>query len=283
MNYRHAYHAGNFADVIKHVILISLIDALRKKDKAFCYIDTHAGAGCYDLQSDSPNKTREYEGGIEKIIRADHPPALIKQYLDCMHAINNKLTNSQFSSLRYYPGSPMIANAFTRPHDRLIACELQPQEYATLKSTFLGNKKVAVHHTDGFLGLKAFLPPVERRGLILIDPPFENPDEFTRIVQSLSSALKRFESGVYAIWHPIKELKQVERFYHSLDTHLDKPIYQIELTIYPDIPSHLNGCGMTIINPPFQFAESIEKILPWLWQTLSVDGAGRYRSFYLKK
>jgi 23S rRNA (adenine2030-N6)-methyltransferase len=282
MNYRHAYHAGNFADVIKHIVLINLISAMHKKDKSFCYIDTHAGAGCYDLFADSPNKTKEYEGGIEKIIRADHPPALIKQYLDCIHGINNKLTGSKYASLRYYPGSPLIARAFARAHDRLIACELQPQEYEKLRTTFLGDKQVAVHHTDGFLGLKAFLPPPERRGLILIDPPYENPDEFTRIAQSLPAALKRFETGVYAIWYPIKEHNQVERFYRSLESRIEKPITVIELTIYPDLPHHLNGCGMAVINPPFQFTETTKEILPWVWQALAVNGAGMHKVLNLR-
>ncbi|MBV9576800.1 MAG: 23S rRNA (adenine(2030)-N(6))-methyltransferase RlmJ, partial [Gammaproteobacteria bacterium] len=181
MNYRHAYHAGSFTDVIKHTILIMLMEALARKESPFCYIDTHAGAGYYNLSAESAAKNKEYLGGIEKIIQQDNPPPIIKRYLDCIHHINNQLTHTQFSSLKFYPGSPMIARHFLRAHDKIIACELQAQEYQLLKNTFAGDKQVAIHHMDGFLGLKAFLPPQERRGLVLIDPPYENPDELMHI------------------------------------------------------------------------------------------------------
>ena len=281
MNYRHSFHAGSFTDVVKHIVLLALLDAMTRKETPFCYIDTHAGTGDYDLLSDDAQKTKEYMGGIEKVIHGENPPPLIKRYIECVHHINSQLTGVKFSSLRYFPGSPVIARYFARAHDRIIACELQPQEYQSLKNTFMHDKRVAVHHMDGFLGLKAFLPPEERRGLILIDPPYENPDEFTRIAHSLPIALKRFETGIYAIWYPIKEKIQVERFYHTLKQQISRPILAIELTTYPDLPSHLNGCGLAIINPPYQFAESIENILPWLWKALTINDQGGYRSFLL--
>jgi 23S rRNA (adenine2030-N6)-methyltransferase len=282
MNYNHAYHAGNFADVIKHVILTALITSLKRKDTPFCYIDTHAGAGYYDLASDFALKSKEYVNGIEKIIQQDNPPPLVKLYLDAVHNINNKLTQSKYASLRYYPGSPMLARYLMRPHDRMIACELQPQVYQTLKTTFAGDKQVATHHADGFLGLKAFLPPHERRGLVLIDPPYENPDEFTRIAHSLPTALKRFESGVYAIWYPIKDKSQVERFYRAIKDHINHEVLAIELSTYPDLPNHLNGCGLVVINPPWQFDQSINDILPWLWKSLTINNQGGYRTYKLK-
>lgn len=282
MNYRHAYHAGSFTDVVKHISLTALITSLARKETPFCYIDTHASIGYYDLFAEFALKTKEYTTGIEKIIAKDNPPALVKRYLDCVHKINNQLTESKFSSLRYYPGSPLIARYLLRPHDRIIACELQREEYELLRNTFAGDKQVAIHHMDGFLGLKAFLPPHERRGLVLIDPPYENPDEFTRIAHSLPIALKRWETGVYAIWYPIKEKNQVERFYQTLNQQIHRPILAIELTIYPDIANHLNGCGMVIINPPWQFDESINEILPWVWNALSINDQGGYRSYFLK-
>jgi 23S rRNA (adenine2030-N6)-methyltransferase len=281
MNYRHSYHAASFTDVVKHVILTTLLTAISRKDSAFCYIDTHAGIGYYDLFSDFAKKTKEYESGIEKVIQQDNPPPLVQRYLDCVHKINNELSHSNFASLRYYPGSPMIARYLARPHDRIIACELQRQEYETLREAFDGDKQVAVHHLDGFLGLKAFLPPHERRGLVMIDPPYEDPDEFTRIAHSLPIALKRWENGIYAIWYPIKERVQVERFYRTLKQDLKQPILAIELTTYPDLPSHLNGCGMVIINPPFQFDNTVNELLPWLWKALSNNGEGSYRCDFL--
>lgn len=282
MNYRHAYHAGNFLDVVKHVTLTALILSLSKKEAPFCYIDTHAGIGYYDLFSEFSKKTREFEGGIEKIIQQPQPPFVVKHYLDCVHKINNELTHSKFGSLRYYPGSPMIARYLARPHDRIIACELQPQEYQTLHHTFAGDKQVAVHHMDGFLGLKAFLPPKERRGLVLIDPPFESSDEFTQIAKSLRTGLKRWETGVFAIWYPVKDPYAIARFYRSLNENIERPIFKIELTSYPDIPNHLNGCGVAIINPPWQLDQTMNEILPWLWKSLTINGQGSYLTSFVK-
>lgn len=281
MNYRHVYHAGNFADVVKHVILTMLITSLQRKETPFCYIDTHAGTGYYDLLSDFASKSKEYTGGIEKVIQQNDAPPIVKKYLYCVHQINNKLTNSKYASLRYYPGSPMIARQLIRPIDKIIACELQPEEYQSLRNTFSGDKQVAIHHMDGFLGLKAFLPPTERRGLVLIDPPYENPDEFTRIAHSLPISLKRWETGVYAIWYPIKEKIQVERFYRALKQSVKQPVLAIELTIYPDLLNHLNGCGLVIINPPWQFHEAVNEMLPWLWKSLTINNQGGFTTLLL--
>ncbi len=282
MNYKHIYHAGNFADVTKHIILLALINCLKRKDKAFCYLDTHAGSGYYDLSSSLANKTKEFELGIEKIIQAEHPPTLVKEYLTCVHDINNKLTQSKFASLRYYPGSPLIARHLLRAHDRIVACELHPEEYQSLRATFQNDKQVAVHHTDGFLGLKAFLPPKENRGLILIDPPYEDPDEFNRIAHSMVAPLKRFESGVFAIWFPIKEKVQVERFYRTLQSQVKLPILAVELTIYPELANHLNGNGVVIINPPYQLDTNLQNILPWVWKALTINNQGSFNAFFLE-
>lgn len=176
----------------------------------------------------------------------------------------------------------MLARYLVRPHDRIVACELQPQEYRALSSAFAGDKQVAVHHMDGFLGLKAFLPPPERRGLILIDPPYEDPAEFTRIAQTLPVALKRFNTGIYAIWYPIKEKAEINSFYRALKQSISLPIYSIELTIYPDLPQHLNGSGMIIINPPWQLEDTMKEILPWLWNSLSINHQGAYNAQLLK-
>lgn len=282
MNYRHIYHAGNFADVTKHIILTLLITALTRKSTPFCYIDTHAGIGYYDLFSEFASKKKEYQNGIEKIIQAENPPPAVKQYIRAVHQINNQLTGAKFASLRFYPGSPMIVRSLIRANDRIIVSELHPEDYQTLKNTFAHDKAVSCHHLDGFLSLKAFLPPREKRGLVLIDPPYENPSEFSHILHALSSAMKRWKNGIYAIWYPIKESKEVARFHQSLQEMIDLPILGVELTIYPDLPQHLNGCGLVIINPPYQFDEDVDKILPWLWKSLTINQQGRYRSFRLK-
>lgn len=282
MNYRHLFHAGNFADVLKHVVLVALITSLARKNTPFCYIDTHAGRGYYDLFSDLAAKTKEYENGIEKIIHHENPPTIVKSYLYYVHQLNNKLTQSKYSSLRYYPGSPLIARSLIRPTDRIVACELQPDEYQSLRNVFIDDKQVNIHHMDGFLGLKSLLPPKERRGLILIDPPYENPDEFSRIAHSLPLALKRFETGIYAIWYPIKEKMAVERFHRSMRAATPLPILIVELTTYPDLPNHLNGSGIAIVNPPWQFNDLIQEILPWLWNALTNNKQGFYRAYFLK-
>lgn len=282
MNYRHSYHAGNFADVVKHVCLIALMQSFMQKNTPFCYLDTHAGTGIYNLSLENSQKTQEYLGGIEKIIAADNPPPLIKTYLDCVHKINNRYAGSNFASLEYYPGSPLIARSLLRPHDRMIACELQVDEYQLLKKTFAGDKQTAIHHNDGFLGLKAFLPPHEKRGLILIDPPYEDPDEFSHIALSLPAALKRFANGVFAIWYPIKEKALLAKFHRSLLQHISQPIYVVELTIYPDLPQHLNGCGLAIINTPWQFDTAMEATLPWLWKALTINDQGEFKAYPLK-
>lgn len=281
MNYLHSYHAGNFCDVVKHICLIALLESLMRKPTPFCYIDTHAGTGCYDLFSEFSTKTKEYENGIEKIIQHANPPLLIKKYLDLVHTLNNKLTGSKISSLRYYPGSPLIARDLLRAHDRIVACELHPNEYQSLRNQFDGDTQMNLHHMDGFLGLKAFLPPKERRGLILIDPPYEDPDEFAHIARMLPIALRRFETGIYAIWYPIKEQTHVEKFYSAMKKNIAKPVFIVELTIYPDIPQHLNGCGMAIINPPYQFDELMRHTMPWVQKALSINGEGHYKTAFL--
>lgn len=282
MNYRHSYHAGSFTDVVKHVILTALMASFSRKDTPMCYIDTHAGIGYYDLFTEHSRKTMEYQGGIKKVIAQENPPPLIQRYLDCVHKINNHLTQSEFASLRYYPGSPMVARYLARPHDRIITCELQPQEYQALKAAFAGDKQTAVHHADGYASLKALLPPQERRGLVLIDPPYESTEEFTNAVHALEAALKRWPTGIYATWYPIKDQTQINRFYHNLRKITDLPILSIELTIYPDLPQHLNGTGMAIINPPWQFNEQMAEILPWLWKALTINGQGAYRAEFIK-
>jgi 23S rRNA (adenine2030-N6)-methyltransferase len=216
---------------------------------------------------------------------------LVKHYLDCVQQINNELTNSHHASLRYYPGSPKLARYLIRPQDRIILCELQPEDYQLLRLTFSGDKQVAVHHLDGYLGLKAFLPPRENRGLVLIDPSYESSwspvrkdsvDDFIRIIDSLSVALKRWEKGIYAIWYPIKEKSLVTRFYRSLRKKVTQPIFKIELTCYPDIPNHLNGSGVAIINPPWQFDQTMNQTLPWLWKALTINNQGGYATSFLK-
>ena len=276
MNYRHSYHAGSFTDVFKHAILVSLIQSLLQKSTPFCYLDTHAGAGYYDLFAETTQKNKEFESGIAKVFYEKGPPAF-KHYLRCIQKINARFSGSALSSLRYYPGSPSIMRYFLRSHDRMILTELHPQEYQILKKDFAGTKQASVHLLDGYQGLKAFLPPKERRGLILIDPPYERPNEFAHIISMLPMALKRFSSGIYAIWYPIKTRSEIDVFHHALKETVKQPVLIAELSIHPENSALLNGSGMAIINPPWQIEQQILEYLPWLWKMLSVQGQGRYQ------
>lgn len=278
MNYRHGYHAGSFTDTFKHAVLVSLIQSLSQKDGAICYLDTHAGAGHYDLFAEAAQKSLEFETGITKLFHETNPPELLIPYLNCIQKINARFSGLALSSLRYYPGSPSIIRYFLRSQDRMILTELHPQEYTALKKEFARTKQASVHLLDGYQGLKAFLPPKERRGLILIDPPYERPHELTELTALLSMALKRFATGVYAIWYPIKDRIEIERFHQSLKENIQKPILIAELSIYPEnSPVHLNGSGMAIINPPWQLDEQLLVYLPWLWKQLSVHNQGQYQ------
>ncbi len=270
MNYRHGYHAGGFADVFKHIILIRLLKALLSKEKPFCYLDTHAGAGKYAFASEFMQKGKESEGGIVKLFNllGSDTPFIIQEYLELISNIDYP---------EYYPGSPLIAQTLLRRMDRGILVELHPEEYKTLKENFKEDKRIAVHHQDGYEALKAFLPPKERRGLILIDPAFEKNSEWDLIMQGLRDALTKFATGIYAIWYPIKDPKIVQKFIHAI-TELHLPnLIKTEFSLYPsDTALTLSGCGMLIINAPWQFAEELQTWLPWLWQVLSIEKKGYY-------
>lgn len=275
MNYSHAYHAGNFADVFKHAILISLIESLQRKDKGFCFIDTHAGAGLYDLTQVSSQKSKEYASGIG-LLWEDRPDAGLQTYMTCLEKINPN------QKLRYYPGSPLIAEMLLRPDDRMVLSELHPSVYQTLKDHFAHHKQVSTHRLDGYQSLKAFLPPKERRGLILIDPPYEQSNEFAQLLETLPLALKRFATGVYAVWYPIKDRPPLDRFYQAMKKAIPHPMLIAELCIYPETSAqHLNGCGMLIINPPWELDKQINSYLPQLWSILSHNNLGHQRIFNL--
>lgn len=271
MNYRHIYHAGNFADVFKHILLIAITQSFLHKDTPFCYIETHAGKGQYDLLSDEAQKSKEFENGINKIWHHSHPPAVIRDYLQSIQYLNENQKN------HFYPGSPFFVKTFLRHHDRMILSELHPAEYVSLKYFFSKDARISIHHQDGYQSLKAFLPPKERRGLVLIDPPYENQHEFEDLLKIIPETLKRWETGVYALWYPIKNRLTTDRWLKACKEKIKRPLLIAELSIYPDdIFLQLNGCGMLIINPPWQLEHTLQKILPWLWKVLSINQQGRY-------
>jgi 23S rRNA (adenine2030-N6)-methyltransferase len=262
MNYRHAFHAGNFADVFKHAIMVGLLESLKAKQTPFCYVDTHAGAGRYDLRSEEARKTREHEAGILRLLHATRLPAWLHIYLNLVRALNTG-TNHE---LTVYPGSPLIANLLLREQDRAVLCEMHPAEAEKLKALFAGDARVGVHRRDGYAALAALLPPKERRGVVLIDPPFEaQEDEFRHIEAALLPALQRWPGGIYAIWYPIKLRQHTLPFQRWFARQDIRNALCAELLLHPDNSAlRLNGCGMIIINPPWKFERSLQDLLPLL-------------------
>jgi 23S rRNA (adenine2030-N6)-methyltransferase len=261
MNYRHGYHAGNYADVLKHVVLVELLRLLTAKDKKLFVLDTHAGAGGYDLAAGLAMRTREAEAGIQRLMAMPRTgmPAAVARYLAAVAAYDRKFGRGE--GLRHYPGSPRLVRAVLRPGDRFVACEMHPEEALSLKREFAGDRAVEVRQADGYHALKAMLPPVERRGLIVIDPPFEKPDEFEVLARGLKHALRRFATGCYAIWYPIKDEPAVAAFKETL-AGLKTLILEAHLNAVVD--GKLGACGMTVINPPWTFQEAMAEALPRL-------------------
>lgn len=275
-SYRHAFHAGNFADVFKHVLLIQLIDALQRKDKPFRVFDTHAGAGRYDLYAAPALKNREYQGGISRLWdRQDLGPEL-SAYQAQVRALNPDGT------LRWYPGSPRLIRNRLRPADRLTLTERHPSDFPVLKAEFAGDRQVVAQHTDGYASLKALLPPPERRGLVFIDPAFELRDEFERLTKAVQTIHRRWATGMIAIWYPILNREPSLRFQQNLQELAIPAILCAELGLYPyNRPTGLHGCGMIIINPPWMLDEKLDRVLPELLAALQTGESGQTRLEWL--
>jgi 23S rRNA (adenine2030-N6)-methyltransferase len=263
MNYRHVYHAGNFADVVKHAVLARLVEYLKLKDKAFRVIDTHAGVGLYDLSSEEAQKTGEWRSGIARLLDARLAPeaaTLLAPYLDAVKAVNPD------GGLLRYPGSPLIVRGLLRKQDRLSAIELHPQDSAALKTLFADDYQVRVLELDGWLALGAHLPPKEKRGLLLVDPPFEKEGEFDRLAEGLKKAYRRWPGGIYALWYPAKDRRAVKAFREALAGSGIAKVMDIRFDIRPPAAGELrlDGTGMIVVNPPFTLEKELAAILPAL-------------------
>jgi 23S rRNA (adenine2030-N6)-methyltransferase len=261
MNYRHAFHAGSFSDCMKHALLVWLIDALQAKPAPIFVLDTHAGAGRYDLESGPAQRTGEWRQGIDRLL--DTPPPALARYLGFIR------------TLRLYPGSPALIRAMLRPDDRLACCEMQPDDVFELRRHFARDPQVAVHQRDGWEAVGALLPPKERRGLVLIDPPYENPEEFSDLVASLATAHARFRTGVFAAWYPIKHRAPVRGFFTALEQTGMRDIVAAEFLLRePVMPDRLNGCGLLVVNPPFHFERDTPAILQALLERVGRNERG---------
>ena len=286
MNYRHLYHAGNYADVFKHVLLLQLISAMQRKDKGFLYLDTHAGRGGYDLNAtatlpDGRERQPEWPGGIGRLWAEMTPPALLAQYLDVVRGGNIR-QGAPDSVLQYYPGSPWIAQSQLRMQDRAALCELRDDDAEALEQDFSNQPNVSVHAIDGYTALRAMLPPKEKRALVLIDPPFESTREFADILGGLREALRRFPSGVYAVWYPITERTRSDWFHRDALALGLPPALVAELQIASDSAEvRMKGCGLLILNPPWQIETAIRTVLPLLLERLMLDEGAAIRVSWL--
>jgi len=269
MNYRHAFHAGNHADCLKHALLLVLLQGFKRKPTPFRVLDTHAGRGTYDLGAEEARRSGEWLRGAGRLQAVTDGP--LAPYLAALHAAGFP---------RAYPGSPALVRAALRPDDRLVCCELQPEEHAALKAAFAGDRQVAVHRRDGYEALRAFTPFPEKRGLVLIDPPFERPDEFDTLATGVVTTNKRFRNGVVAAWYPIKHRAPVRAFHQALRDADVRDIVAAELHLRePTDPQRLNGSGLLVVNPPYGFEEAATAILDALVEGIGDGEAGQGRAF----
>ncbi len=272
MNYRHIYHAGNFADVFKHIVLILTADYLRKKDKPFFALDTHAGLGKYDLYSEQALKTGEAAQGVARLYGTDHKklPPLIRRYFSFFPRYNRD------RDLRTYPGSPLILRDTLREQDRLVANELHPDDYKALRNTLGGDDRIRVIQEDAYQTLKAMLPPPERRGLVLIDPPFEARNEFETMVTGLEEAHRRWATGIYLLWYPIKDRAAVDTFHQAVKDLAIPDCKALDFILNePKEEGGLFGCGLLTVNAPWTLTDDLNAVMPWLIENLT-QGQGRF-------
>ena len=280
MNYRHAFHAGGFADVIKHIVLVRMLIYLQEKPAAFRVIDTHAGAGVYDLAGDEASRGGEWLTGIARIMQArfsETTMPLMKPYLDIVRAFN------PHAPLKTYPGSPLIARALLRPQDRLTACEVEPKARKQLIDALRRDTQARVVDLDGWTALPAFVPPKERRGLVLIDPPYEQKDEFDRLASGFAEAFAKWPTGSYLLWYPVKSRRVTD----DLARHVAQAVagstpsgkaLRLEFSVAPrTAEAGLTSAGLLIVNPPWTLAGELKAILPELERPLGRGGAGRFR------
>ncbi|SKA18587.1 23S rRNA (adenine(2030)-N(6))-methyltransferase RlmJ [Photobacterium toruni] len=271
LSYRHSFHAGNHADVVKHIVQSLILDALKQKDKPFVYHDTHSGVGRYDLQDERSEKTGEFKQGIARIWSRDDIPTEIATYIDAIKALNNN------DELRYYPGSPKVARAQIRDQDRMVLTELHPSDFPLLLQEFRGDRQVKMYQEDAFARLKASLPPKERRGVVLIDPPYELKHEYQDVVKAIKQSYQRWATGTYAIWYPVVYRETIDNMLQGLKDLNIRNILQIELGVEPDTEERgMTASGMIVINPPWKLASQMEQILPWLQHAIAPNH-GHYK------
>lgn len=278
MNYRHAFHAGNHADVYKHLVVSRILRLMQRKDTPFAYLDSHAGVGLYDLQADPAQRTGEWTQGIGRLWQRDDLPSLAEDYLAVISQLNPD------GELRYYPGSPELARRLTRSQDRLLLNELHPEDGRQLQANMGRERRISVHQNNGWLMPRAFLPVTEKRGVLLIDPPFEKLDDPVHCVTALEEAIGRMRQTVVVIWYPVKLRTQLKRFFQSLQKTSAPKLLCAELWVHPcDDAQRLNGSGLIIANPPWPLADELSQLLPWLAEELAQSEGGWHLQWLIEE
>jgi 23S rRNA (adenine2030-N6)-methyltransferase len=276
LSYRHSYHAGNFADVLKHTVQTLIIEELNQKAKPYVYIDTHAGAGRYDLSSENSTKVGEYKLGIEKIWNLENPDKLLNPYINIIKKLNPTPT------IKQYPGSPLIAKLLMPNSYRLELSELHPTDFNLVQKEFDKFKNVRIQKIDGYKALDSLLPPIQRRGLILIDPPYELKSEYQDTIKAIKSSYKKFSTGIYALWYPVIHRNATESFCNQFKMLGIKKILRIEMNVRMDSDEYgMTGTGMIIINPPWKLYNQIQEILPCLLNNLKQDPSANVKVEWL--
>jgi 23S rRNA (adenine2030-N6)-methyltransferase len=269
VNYRHAFHAGNHADVLKHAVLLYCLDALKRKETPFAVLDTHAGRGLYDLGGPEAERSPEWRDGVGRLWNWPDPPPLAVRYLEAIRGFNAD------GELRTYPGSPALATTALRDNDVLMACELHPEDRAALRRALPRKSNVQVHERDGWEALGALLPPAQRRGLVLIDPPYEEPDELGRAASALGAALKRFGHGMYLWWRPLKSEAALDAADAEILKHGPRETLRADLWIAaPQRDGRLVGSSVYLVNPPFGLREAFSEALPFFADALTKGQSG---------
>ncbi len=269
LSYRHSFHAGNHADVLKHTVQSLIIESLKEKDKPFLYLDTHAGAGRYQLSGEHAERTGEYLEGIARIWAQESVPEELKTYLEAVSALNPR------GDLRFYPGSPLIAAHLLRDHDKLNISELHPSDFPLLRNEFSRDNRARVVREDGYQQLKSQLPPSFRRGFVLIDPPYELKSDYQAVVKGIQEGHRRFATGTYAVWYPVVLRQQIKRMVKDFQATGIRKILQIELAVRPDSDQRgMTASGMIVINPPWKLESQMKSVLPWLHNVLVPEGTG---------
>lgn len=270
LSYRHGFHAGNHADVLKHLVLVRALQLMQKKPKPLCYLDTHAGGGAYSLTSAQADKTAEFRAGIGRLWDESEVPAPVTAYLEQVRHFSG-------AQLTRYPGSPQLASQLLGATDRILLHDLHRTELRSLERLFGRDRRVRIREEDGFAAGVSNMPPRERRGLMLIDPPYEIKTDYERVVKLLQDAHRRFSTGVFALWYPVVERARIDRLERALQKSGIRRIDLYELAVRADAEPGMGASGMVVINPPWPLREEMDASLPWLAEVLGENGAGRFR------